>query len=457
MKNSNIVVLKFGGTSMGTADSIKSCASIIIDKIKKGKKPFVVVSALSKMTDNLLKLLNLARSGKNKELGEFFIENINRHYDILNELIVNEKLCELYTNILGERFKSLARIFDGISLVQDYSEKMQANVLSYGEELSSLILEAYLLQNDINCKQISSSKLIKVNGDYLSGDVDFKKTKTCFNKIKKEVENGTTFVMTGFFGSNSENEITLLGRGGSDFSASVAGISLEANSVEIWTDVDGVMSADPRIVKKAKSWEKINKDVASEMARAGAKVLHPKTILAAYYDIDLIIKNTFNQSFKGTLVNNETCGNGVKGIASDDNYSILHLENEDMFGNTGFVAEIGLIASEHNIPLDMTTTSETSVSFTIKSNLLNDNVKKVFDSIANFKVIENTTKISIIGENIASNNILELIFKSLKKENIEPLMVSMGQSKNNIGIVINTENKEKALTTLHKALVEDKY
>lgn len=454
MKKSNIVVLKFGGTSMGTAESIKNCADVIISKIKEKKNPFIVVSAISKMTDGILKLLNLAKSGKKREISKLYKEIIDRHFNILVNLIKNNELKNKYIGLLNEKFSSLSRMLDGIILTKDYSEKMQANLLSYGEELSSSILEAYLIDNGINCKKISSKKLVKTNGNYLSADLDYKKTKTCFKKILSNIKNGVVFVMTGFFGSNTENEIMLLGRGGSDFSGSIAGISLNADSVEIWTDVDGVMSADPRLIKTAKSWERINKDVASEMARAGAKVLHPKTILASRYGIDILIKNSFNKSFKGTLVNSDFYGDGVRAVVSDDGYSILHIENQAMFNGVGFITKIGSIASENNIPIDMTTTSETSFSFTIKSNFLTNKTKKLFDSMSNFKIVEDTTKISIIGENIVSNNILELTFKALKEKNIEPLMVSIGQSKNNIGIMVKTENKEKALLTLHKVFIK---
>lgn len=454
MKKSNIVVLKFGGTSMGTAESIKSCAGVIIKKINEKKNPFVVVSAMSKITDSLLKLLNSAKDGKKREISKLYKEIIERHFNTLTILVKNSELKNKYINLLNEKFSSLTRILDGIVLTGDCSEKMQANILSYGEELSSLMLEAYLIDNNINSKKISSRKLVKTSGNYLSADLDFKKTKTCFKKILNDIKSGVVFIMTGFFGSNVKNEIMLLGRGGSDFSGSIAGISLNADAVEIWTDVDGVMSADPRLIKTAKSWEKINKDVASEMARAGAKVLHPKTILASHYGIDILIKNSFNKSFEGTLVNSNFYGDGVRAVVSDDEYSILHIENQAMFNGINFIAKIGSIASENNIPIDMTATSETSFSFTIKSILLNNKVKKLFDSVGNFSIINNTTKISIVGENIASNSILELAFKALKEKNIEPLMLSMGQSKNNIGIIIKTENKEKALLILHEKFIK---
>ena len=454
MRDYYLSVLKFGGTSMGTADTILSCVDVIKERLKEHKKSFMVVSAISKMTDTLLKLLDLAKSKKAQEFHTTLQSIINRHFEILNNISKNKDLVDKYTYILNDKFLSLSSIFDGIFLTGDYSEKMQANILSYGEDLSSELMELALIENDIKGKKINSKYLVKTNGDYLSANVDFDKTKKCFEKLKDSIDNNTVFIMTGFFGGNDNDEIMLLGRGGSDYSGSIAGISLDANIVEIWTDADGVMSADPRLISSAKSWEKMNKDIASEMARAGAKVLHPKTILASYYNIDIIIKNLFNKKFKGTLVNSEFCGDGVKGIVSDDDYSILHLDNQEMFNNTGFIGEIGIIASENQIPIDMITTSETSISITIKTKFLTNESIKLFKSIANFKVVDNITKISIIGENVASSDILENAFSAFNEVKINPLMVSMGCSKNNIGIAVHKKDKDALLLALHVAFIK---
>ena len=451
MTTNNIAVLKFGGTSMGTAETMNICADVISNKIKQKEKPFVVVSAVSKMTDTLIKLLELAKNNKKHDLNTVFQASKDRHFEILKNLTKNAELIEKYSKIINAKFAHLFEILNGIILTSDYSEKTQAYVLSYGEDLSSDLMELCLIENGIKGKKINSNKLVKTHGSYLSSDVDFIKTKRAFSKIAKEIENGTIFVMTGFFGGGIDNEIMLLGRGGSDFSGSIAGIALNAKIVEIWTDADGVMSADPRIIKEAKSWEEMNKDIASEMARAGAKVLHPKTISASFYKIDILIRNLFNRAFNGTLINSKLYGDGVKGVVSDDDYSILHLENQDMFGSAGFVAKIGIIAKENNISLDMTTTSETSISFTIKTKTLNKVALKAFNSIADFSIVEDVVKVSVIGENISNNQILEKLFTALKSSKIEPLMISMGHSNNNIGIIIKKNDKVKTIESLHKA------
>jgi len=452
MKKSDIVVLKFGGTSMGTAETMNSCCDVIRERIKENKRPFVVVSAISKMTDTLLNMLALAKNRKKKELNKTFQNIKDRHFKILFDLTKDEVLKDEYIKILNAKFAALLEILNGILLTSDYSDKMQAHILSYGEDLSSDLMELCLKENKVDTKKIHSKFLVKTYGSYLSTSVDFKKTKKAFKKISESIKNGTVFVMTGFFGSGKNNEIMLLGRGGSDFSGSIAGIALDASIVEIWTDANGVMSADPRLIPNAISWDKLNKDTASEMARAGAKVLHPKTICASYYNIDIIIRNLFNKSFKGTLVNSDYCGDGVKGVVSDSGYSILHFENQDMFENAGFIAKLGIIADENNMPLDMATTSETSVTFTIKTNYLNKNILKSFNSIANVTIIENVVKISIIGQNISNNLILEKIFSTLKSNKIEPLMVTMGTSKNNIGIIVNDKDKNLALQSIHSIL-----
>jgi aspartate kinase len=456
MKNSNIVVLKFGGTSMGTAESIRECAGIVKDRIKDGKRPFVVVSAISKMTDTLLTMLKLAKDGEQKELMNIF-ENIrNRHFEILQKLSDNKELIKKYENILGEKFSRLFDILKGITLLKDCTEKAQAIVASYGEDLSSELMELCLAEGGVNAEKIDSSNFILTDDDYLSSNVELEQTSKNFKPLLRKVNDGITFVMTGFYGKNSNNEITLLGRGGSDFSGSIAGIGLQANTVEIWTDVNGVMSADPRVVESAVVWNKLNRNIASEMARAGAKVLHPKTIVASFYGIDIVIKNSFNKNAEGTIIDTEDYGDGVRGIISDDKYSIVHLENQNMFGNIGFIAGVGEIAANNGIPIDMVTTSETSVSFTIKTNMLDDEVIDEFGAIANVKVFHDVAKISIIGHDIINNKVLSTIFGVLDKNKIEVSLVTVSQSKNNIGIVVGEYAKDKAVNVLHDGLINKK-
>ena len=453
--NNNLVVLKFGGTSMGSAETINECVNVIKEKLDNKQNPFVVVSAVSKMTDKLLSMLELAKNNKQKELKQSFNEFKEKHFTILNNITKDKDLLTKYKTILDKKNEELEKILDGISLMKDYSDKTHALVASYGEDLSSDLIECCLCERKINAKKIHSKNFVKTNGNYLSADVDFPKSKNCFKKILDNILNDKlVYVMTGFFGSNTNNEIMLLGRGGSDFSASIAGICLSAKTVEIWTDADGVMSADPRIIKDAKIWDCMNKNIAAEMARAGAKVLHPKTISASYYNIDIVIKNLFNRNFKGTLIDDKNYGDDVIGVVSDSDYSIIHFENQDMFGNPGFIEKIGSIANKNNISFDMVTTSETSVSSTAKTNSLSDNVLKLFEKIANVTVINDTIKISIIGNNINKSEILSKIFNSLKKENINPLMVSVGSSNKNIGIIVNKDDKEKTLLSLHKELIK---
>jgi aspartate kinase len=451
--NNNIVVLKFGGTSMGTADSIKECVSIVVDKIKTGKRPFVVVSAVSKVTDVLLKMLELAKNNEQERLTIIFTSIRDRHFEILQKLSDNKELTKKYEKILNKKFSRLYDILKGIVLLKDYSEKTQAIVASYGEDLSSELMELCLVEHGINAKKIDSAKFILTDDNYLSSNVDLEQTGKNFKTILKKVNEGTTFVMTGFYGKNLNNEITLLGRGGSDFSGSIAGIGLRADVVEIWTDVDGVMSADPRIVEDAVVWNRLNRDIASEMARAGAKVLHPKTIVASFYGINIVIKNSFNRNAEGTIVDTKDYGDGVKGIVSDDEYSIVHLENQNMFGNVGFIADVGETATDNGIPIDMVTTSETSVSFTVKTNMLDDEALSEFSDISNVEITDDVAKISVIGQNIVNSRILSTIFSALDKNKIEVFLVTVSQSKNNIGIIVKENDKDKTINTLHNDLI----
>lgn len=453
MKN-NISVLKFGGTSMGSASTIFECVKVIKERIEENKKPFVVVSAISKMTDTLLKMLDLAINKKRRQLEQTLNDIMKRHFEILHNITKNEKFIQKYTLLLNDKFAMLSSILDGIILTSDYSDQMKAYILSFGEDLSSDLIELSLIENEVNAKKIHSKYLVKTTGNCLSADVDFEKTKKAFKKIMPDIKNGITYIMTGFVGGTSKNKVMLLGRGGSDFSASIAGIALDANIVEIWTDADGILSADPRLIPNAKHWKKMNKTVASEMARAGAKVLHPKTIYASYYNIDIVIRNLFNKENTGTLIDHNTYGNNIYGIVSDKGYSILHFENQNMFGEIGFIAKIGLLANENNIVLDLISTSETSISFTTKTDALTPKSIQLFSSIAQLSVINNVSKISIIGENINTSNNLSNIFSILDKHNIQPLMLTMGQSSYNIGLIVEEKNTENVLSILHDGLIK---
>ncbi|MDR3290501.1 MAG: aspartate kinase [Rickettsiales bacterium] len=448
-----IAVLKFGGTSMGTADSIKDSAAVIIERVKEGKTPFVVVSAISKMTDILLNMLQLAKNKKKKEFNEVFKAIKQRHYDIIESLTTNISQQEKYKKIIDNRFDYLYNIFNGIILIGEYNEKLHAEVASSGEFISSYLMELCLIEQGIKAEQVNSKNLIRTEGGYLSADANFKQTKRQFKKLSSKLEKGIVFVMSGFYGANSNREIQLMGRGASDFSASIVGVSINACIVEIWTDANGIMSADPRIIKNAVSWKVLSRGIASEIARAGAKVLHPKTIVATYYGIEVVIRNVFDKSNPGTLIKSENNDDGVKGLIADGVYSIVHLENEDMFSNVGFIAKMGIIADKNNIQIDMVATSEASVSFTIKSSLLTKSTLKEFNDISNVKISDNVTKISIIGGNITSGDALAKTFEALSKNKIEVLMSSIGNTKNNIGIVVAEENKNKALEVLHNVLI----
>ena len=454
LKNSDVVILKFGGTCMGSANSINVCADIIENKIKSNLVPFVVVSAVSKMTDKLILMLELAKSNKKKEFEENFYDFKQKHLTILNNICKVDTLLNKCSNIMLNKINLLYKLYEKVFILKKYTDKIYALVCSYGEDISSDLMELCLIQRKINAKKIHSKHFVKTNGNYLSANVDFKQSKICFNKIKNTIySEKTVYVMTGFFGSNNNNDIMLLGRGGSDFSASIAGISLETKSIEIWTDADGIMSGDPRIITNAKSWKFINREIATEIAYAGAKVLHPKTISASYYNIDVIIKNLFHQEFEGTLVNSNINTNNIVSITLDDSYSLIHFNNKNILDKYGFIEKINTIFNKNHIFLDIVASSETSISCLIKTNTLPKNTLQLFDKIVNVSIIENVSKISILGNNINNSNILSQIFNILQKEKIDPLTVSIGTSNNNIRIIVKNENKNKTLLCLHQELI----
>ena len=285
-----MIVMKFGGTSLANAERIKNVADII--KTRLNKKPIVVVSAVSKITDNLISLAKESSKGINPN--EKTTEIINIHKKIIKELNLNEEF-------LTEEFIQLHDTLNGIYLLKELSLRSLDIISSFGEIFSSKILSAYLNSIKINSKQYNGWDIgIITDNNFTNADI----IEETYENIKDNLKNlENTPIVTGFIAKNKEGEITTLGRGGSDYTASIIGAALGVEEIEIWTDVDGVKTADPKIVENAKQWDKIPFAEASEMSYFGAKVLHPKTIRPAINkSIPVRILNTYNIENKGTLV-----------------------------------------------------------------------------------------------------------------------------------------------------------
>lgn len=454
-------ILKFGGTSVGSPSRIKGLAEILNVMYRKKEKFAVVLSAFSGVTDDLINMSRLAAQREGDYLT--LLKKVEkRHMDTSRELINGKNLSETL-NHLQIAFSELHNILHGVYLLRDLSARTIDYMSSFGERLSAFIVAQYLLENKIKCSFLDARLVIITDDNFGSARVDFFKTNSNIRDHFKK--NRELQIITGFIGSTVKNETTTLGRGGSDYTAAIFGAALNATEIQIWTDVDGVMTADPRKVKKAFSVPKMTYEEAMEMSHFGAKVIHPPTIQPAFEKkIPLVIKNSFNPSFPGTFISHHASANGfmVKGISSIDQVSLLTMQGTGMVGVTGISAKLfGALAScKVNVIMITQGSSEHTISFAVKpddAQTARKAIEEMFGleikagMIERIKVEAGLSIVAVIGENMKNTpGVSGRLFQTLGKNGISVVATAQGSSELNISVVIQQENLNKALNALHQ-------
>ncbi len=437
-----MIVMKFGGSSIGSAERIKNLAEIV--GAYKVKKPVVVVSAVSGITDMLIDAADLAfKTGKveTKEIEK-------RHRELLSELNLDK-------NILDSELQELKEILEVIVKIKDNSAKMIDIISSFGERMSSRIVVAYF--NSINLKAQNYDAFdIGFITDSNFGAAEL--VPGAEKRIKQSLSKVNLIpIVTGFIAKNEEGQITTLGRGGSDYTAAIIGSALDAGEIQIWTDVDGIMTSDPRIVKEAKSIPEISFDEAAELATFGAKVLHPKTILPAVKkNIPVRVLNTFNPSDNGTTIVKEceNCKDVVRSISLKKNITLFNITSTRMLLVHGFLARLFEVFNKHKVSVDMLATSEVSVSLTVDSknnghdlNELESELREIGDVV----VEKDKSIVCLVGNGMKDTpGAISRIFGIIAKNNINIDMISQGASEINLGFIVNEKDTEKAVQCLHK-------
>jgi len=439
-----MIVMKFGGTSVGDAKRIKQVSEIVTSQIKK--KPIVIVSAFAGVTDALIK------SSHATVRGNVSVKEIEKlHYSMLKDLNIDASL-------INEEINELKDILDGVYSLKELTPRTLDVIMSFGERMSAKIIASYMSKAGIPSKAYNSYDAGLITNSVF-GDADAlpEAEKAIYNSFKK-MKNGVPIV-TGFIGKTKNGEITTLGRGGSDYTASIIGAAVNAEEIQIWTDADGIMTADPKIVKDAKTIEYVSYDEAAELAFLGAKILHPKTILPAVKkNIPVRILNTYNPSGKGTtILKNVKKKNSITSIAYKKGVKIINVHSPKMFLAYGFMAKIFDIFSGMKIPVDMISTSEVNLSLTVNgkydTRMLIEELKK----IAEVKVYSNKVSISVVGNGIAQTpGIAGKIFDSIGENKINVEMISSGASEINVSFVVDDKDSDKAVRLLHEAFFGEK-
>jgi len=455
-------VLKFGGSSLATGERIKNVAQIIIKSKTKKNQLLVVVSAFGGITDLLIRCGQLAQSGNNQF--EQLLSNISeRCIQINNELFPQNSENALLDKQLNSLLEELAGLLNGIYLLRELSNRSQALLVSFGERISATTLSYYLNSLDYTTEYLDAQNFIKTDSNFLKASVDFLATHHLIRnhfKNKKDIS-----IITGFISSNHEGSTTVLGRGGSDYSASIFGAALSSKVIEIWTDVNGVMSADPRKVSDAFTIPQLTYDEASEISHFGAKVIYPPSIIPAkQIHIPIVIKNSFQPSHPGTIINHEKIANQyiLKGVTSIPNVSMITLSGGGLVGVPGSAAKLFQALSQYNINIILISqgSSENSISYVISSQEADRAViaqNKAFEKeilagiIEEAKVQNNLCIISIVGENMyRTPGIAGKMFRTLGTNGINVFAIAQGSSELNISAVIHIDNEIKGLQLLHE-------
>lgn len=457
-------VLKFGGSSVKNADSIQQVISIIASESKEHKL-FVVVSAFGSTTNNLIKAAKLAEQ-KNIQYKDIFSQIEAHHIDVIKQLIpVNTQSGVIsHTKRLTNQLETL---YDGCFMLEELTDKALATISGFGERLSSYIISEGAKQN-LNATFKDSSELIITDSNYLKAEVNFEKTNKNCQTFFNENEHQVT-ILPGFISKSEKNKATTLGRGGSDYSASIYAAALNADELQIWTDVSGMFTANPSVVKQAFPITQISYQEAMEMSHFGAKVIYPPTIQPVMESkIPIVIKNTYEPNHAGTLIAEETSKNGsVKGISYIEDISLLTIEGIGMVGVPGISKRLFEVLADQDINVVMITqaSSEHSICVGIYDADAEKAVKKInkkFSSEINQNKIQpvileqNLSIIALVGDQMKNHQSLSgQMFSALGRNNVNIRAIAQGASEKNISAVINSSNAKKALNTLHEQFFEE--
>ncbi len=456
-------ILKFGGSSISSPERIKNVIGIVKQYHSKYDNLTLVVSAQGGITDQLVKLCELIPT--DKTACETIIREIEqRHLNTVKELLPMTQHPSVMAQVMSV-CNELSGIAKGASLVGELTLRTHDLILSFGERLSAYVISQALKPEIAEANYTDARKLIRTDANYGHARVDFEHT----DKLIKDYYTANTGlnVVTGFIGSTAQGQTTTLGRSGSDYTASILGAALKAEAIEIWTDVDGVMTADPRFVKEAQSIEQLSYNEAMEITHFGAKVIFPATMQPAMAkEIPILVKNTFNPSHKGTLICKES-GKGtgfIKGISSLRDICLINIEGSGMVGVAGVSARMFRVLAQHQISVILI--SQASSEHSICIGIMQQDaeqactlLRKTFSEELHAGLISDIyyegelAVVAVVGENMRKMpGVSARVFGPLGRNGINVKAISQGSSELNISIVIQYKDLKKALRVLHQSL-----
>jgi aspartate kinase len=450
-----MIVMKFGGTSVQDAEAIDRAATIVQGRLPQ--KPVVVVSAMAKVTDQLLAMARAAGAGDRKTALKLSRALRERHYNTAGELLGTALFTQFHSN-LGVDFEALDELLRGIAAVGELTPRTTDHVAAFGEVLSSRIVKAAFKARGIEAALVDSRECIVTDATHTRAAPLMQETRERLQaKVQPLVTDGRVPVMGGFIGATKGGVTTTIGRGGSDYSAAIIGAELGAERIEIWTDVDGMLTTDPHLCPDAHRIRVISFDEAAELAYFGAKVLHPATVLPAIQkNIPVYVLNSRNPECEGTRIAARVphCRNFFKAIAAKKRITIIDVAAPRMLLAHGFMRAIFEAFDRHRVPVDVVSTSEVSVSLTVDSNEAIPALAADLAKLADVKYEGRKAIVCVVGENLRETpGIAARVFGELSDVKIR--MISQGASEINLTFVIEEEEVPQVIRRLHKVFFSD--
>jgi aspartate kinase len=441
-----MIVCKFGGTSVRDGEWIDRALSVTERQLRRA--PVLVASAMGDTTDVLEEVAAAAENG-DAPATQLLLGRLHDHHTATaSGFLSGENRVGALTRI-GTLFEELSSLVQGVSLIRECSPRTRDAILSFGELLSTTIIHYRAVERGIESTLLDSRSLIRTDSHFTNATPDLAATNEAVRKLVRPRE-GALLVAQGFIASTSQGVTSTLGRGGSDFTASLIGAALGVEEVQIWTDVSGIMSADPRVIPEARTIPELRYDEAAELAFFGAKVVHPYTILPAIeHGIPVLVKNTGIPNEAGTEIRADTPQRGIRAIASKAGITLVTISSSRMINAYGFLKDIFAVFDTHRVSVDLVATSEVSVTSTVDSG---SDVRRVVQDLAEYGSVTvegEKAIVSLVGQDLwKESSFIARVFDALR--GVPVRLISLGSSDTNLSLVVPDDRAHEAVRALHR-------
>ena len=458
-----MIVMKFGGTSVKNAEWIDNALDIAFSQIKEG--PVLIASAMGKATDRLQEIADLAEKGNKAGALELIDALKQTHINTAETFAANppentkdsnfgKSILHEYKEIIENIFGELTSIVTGLSLLKEKTPRSNDLLLSFGERLSTLLISYRSVQRDTETILLDSRDFMKTDDNFTNASIIEGLTNRLIKETVKPAKD-RIIIAQGFIASTEQGTTTTLGRGGSDYTATIIGSALDAKEVQIWTDVDGIMTSDPRMISDAATISSVSYREAAELAYFGARVIHPSTIQPAVAKgIPVCVKNTKNPNGEGTKIISNSPSDGPKAIAFKKDITVISISSGRMLLAHGFLKGIFEIFEKYKTSVDLVATSEVSVSITIDNTTNLDSIENELKLLGTVTIENKKSIVCLVGQDLWKDpEIIANVFSSLKSIPIR--MISLGSSDTNLSLVVPQDKTEDTVIRLHKVFFED--